>query len=477
MAVIALYFGVSLHYALILAASLRVLSRGGREPASRIAWLLVIASLPFLGVALYLAFGELNIGRRARERMTRFAHQLPNHPPATPAAPAPEGRIGSLFERVAAVNGFSPAGGNRARLSADSDDAIDSLVADIEAAREHVHLLFYIWLTDRNGTRMLEAVRRAAARGVACRCLVDGMGSRLLLRDPAWKALSEAGVETGVTFPIRLPFLRRTFSRVDIRNHRKIAVIDHDIVHVGSQNCADAAFAIKPRYAPWVDVLARIEGPVAWQHQQLFVLDWMTHTGRDISDVLQREVPPGPGSGVAVACGTGPNIDIYAVSDIFQLAAALARERLSITTPYFVPTEALAQALRAAALRGVRLRMILPERNDSRFVALASRSYYLPLLEAGVEILEFRPGLLHAKTVVVDGATVVIGSANMDRRSFELNYENCLVMTDADLAAALQARQEDWAGQSRVVDLGEVRGWSLPRRVAQNLGATMGPLL
>ena len=479
MALIAPYLGVSLHYLLILVITLRVLSRERGEPASRVAWLLVINVVPFLGVLLYLAFGELSICRHARERMQRLAARLPRQAPggpgAAPAAPGPGGR--ALFDRAASVNGFAVGGGNRFALAADSNDAIDRLVADIDAARDHVHLLFYIWLPDHNGRRVAEAVERAAARGVACRCLVDGMGSRLLLRDPLWAALAAAGAETAVAFPIHLPFLRRSVARVDIRNHRKIVVIDHDIAHLGSQNCADPEFRVKPRYAPWVDIMLRAEGPVAWQLQQIFVVDWMTHAEQDIAALLDRDLPAGPGRAVAVACGTGPNIDSYAVSDLFQLAAATAHDSLVITTPYFVPTEALVQAIRSAALRGVRVRMILPARNDSLFVALASRSYYLPLLRAGVEIREFRPGLLHAKTVTIDGRMLILGSANMDRRSFELNYENCVVVEDAATAAAVAARQAEWAAQSDPVTLAMAEGWSSPRRILQNLVAIAGPLL
>lgn len=476
MILIALSLGFTLHYTLILLTSLRILSREGREPAARVAWLLVVRVLPFLGVVIYFVFGEIQIGRRARERMRWLLAQLPNHPQGEAPLPV-EARFGAIFARAAAVNGFAPTAGNHATLARDTDDAIDRLVADIDAAQDHVHLLFYIWLPDGNGMRVIDAVRRAAARGVACRCLVDGMGSRLMLRHAAWRALPAAGVETGVTFPISIPFLRRSVSRMDIRNHRKIAVIDHDIVHVGSQNCADAAFAIKPRYAPWVDVMLRIEGPVAWQMQHLFVLDWMTHTGADIAAVLRRAPPPGTGTVAAIGCGTGPNVDIYAVSDLFQLAAALAQESLVITTPYYVPTEALTQAIRSAALRGVRVRMILPARNDSRFVALASRSYYLPLLRAGVEIREFRPGLLHAKVVTVDDRAILVGSANMDRRSFELNYENSMLLLDPAIAAAMRDRQADWAAQSDGVTLDTVGQWSVLRRAVQNLVATIGPLL
>lgn len=454
----------------------RVLIRKDREPAARIAWITVVAAVPFLGIALYLLFGEVSIGRRALARMEEAIRSLP--PDGRPETPPhiPE-RIDSVFDRMASINGFHPVGGNAVTLADDSDDAISRLVADIDAARDHVHLLFYIWLADGNGLRVVEAVRRAAARGVSCRVLVDAHGSRGLVASSHWREMRAAGAEARVAFPTSWPFLRMFIARVDIRDHRKIAVIDGAIAHFGSQNCADAAFRVKPRYAPWVDVFFRAEGPVARQFQLIFAADWRTHAGEDLTSLLIGPLPAPSGEAVAVACGTGPRINPHAVSDCFQLAVAVADGEVTISTPYYVPNEALQDQICSAAMRGVRVRMLFPARNDSRIVAWASRSYYESLLEAGVEIYEYHPGLLHAKTVVIDGHAALVGSANMDRRSFELNFENNVFISDATLAAAIRARQEVWLADCDRVTLEAVKAWSIPRRLLYSLTATMGPLL
>ena len=152
-----------------------------------------------------------------------------------------------------------------------ADATIDAIIADIDAARDHVHLLFYIWLTDHNGRRMAAAIERAAARGVTCRVLVDAVGSRGLIRSPHWQAMKNAGARVAVALPVGNPALHVFVGRVDLRNHRKIVVIDNSITYAGSQNCADAAFAIKAKYAPWVDATIRLVGPVARQNQYLFL--------------------------------------------------------------------------------------------------------------------------------------------------------------------------------------------------------------
>lgn len=473
-----------LHLLLEVAMILRVLAREDRDPAARMAWVLVILAVPFAGVLAYLMFGEARIARKPMERMGKAQAHLPKSPASAadlspPAIPA---TLHPAFARAAAANGFSPLAGNRQELMTGANGFVDRLVADIDAAERHVHAFFYIWLDDRNGTRVAEALMRAAARGVDCRVMVDALGSRKFCASPLWSGLRAGGVRTGAAFPISFPLLRLLISRIDIRNHRKIVVIDHRIAYAGSQNCADAAFALKPRYAPWVDIMVRVTGPVVWQFQQLFVSDWITHEGEDIAPILAgpapvAERPHEAGLATAVAVGSGPEINKHTVSDLFQAVIAAAQDELLITTPYYVPNEALNQQICAAAVRGVRVRMILPARNDSRIVALASRSYYRILLSAGVELYEYRPGLLHAKILVADGAAVLVGSANMDRRSFELNYENCLLSHDPGLAGALDERIASYLAESRRVTAAEVRGWWLPRRILQNLIATFGPVL
>jgi cardiolipin synthase len=472
-------FGVLLHLVLQLLTALRALTKRDRAPAARAAWLLLIASVPVAGVVLYYLFGETNIGDRTRRRMREVSDRLAARPPAAPAgAPADlPVALRPVFRRAASVNGFVPVAGNAATLPSDEAAAIDALVADIDAARDHVHLLFYIWLQDGNGLRVLDAIQRAAARGVACRVLIDGLGSRALARSARWTALGACGVQTAITFKMRWLLAHVFFARVDLRNHRKIAVIDGRTGYCGSQNCADPAFLPKQRFGPWVDVMIRVEGPVVRQLQHLFIIDWMTHAGEDVAALLDLPAPPLPGGFPAIAVGSGPTIDNRAVSDIFAMLLAAAQEEAIITTPYFVPDDTLHRAICSAARRGVKVTMILPAKNDSFFVARASRSYYSDLLRAGVRLAEYQGGLLHAKTLTVDGVATCLGSANMDRRSFELNFENMMILVSAEVTGAMRARQLAWLSRATVLDPAHGQSWPLLVRAVNNLFATMGPLL
>ncbi len=471
--------GLLLHFALQLLTAFRALTKRDRQPAARAAWLLLIAPLPVAGIALYFLFGETNIGRSTWRRMKEVIELLgvPRHGArATPWPDLPM-QLGPVFHRAASVNGFAPVAGNVATLPADAAATFDALVADIDAARDHVHLLFYIWLDDGNGNRVLDAVERAAARGVVCRLLIDGVGSRTLARSARWAGLEASGVKTAITFKMRWLLAHIFLARVDLRNHRKIAVIDGRVGYCGSQNCADPAFLPKKRFGPWVDILLRVEGPVVCQFQHLFAIDWMTHAGEDVSAVLDLPVEPIPGGFPAIAVGTGPTIDNRAVSDIFAMLLGTAQDEAIITTPYFVPDDTLHRAICNAAQRGVAVTMILPARNDSFFVARASRSYYSDLLRAGVRLAEFGPGLLHAKTLTVDGITTCMGSANMDRRSFELNFENNLILVYGEVTGLVRARQLAWFERSEVLRPNHGQSWSLATRAINNLFATMGPLL
>ena len=194
--------------------------------------------------------------------------------------------------------------------------------------------------------------------------------------------------------------------------------------------------------------MTRWEGPTARQCQYLFVSDWMGEGGDDLSHLLTEPPPAGNGKIVAQVLGTGPTLPFDAMPTCFSELIHSARQELVITTPYFVPDEQLLFALTSAARRGVHTVMIFPKRNDSRIVAGISRSYYHDLISAGVEVYDFRPGLLHAKTIVVDGAVGLIGSANLDRRSFELNFENNILFADSDFAAVIRARQNAFLAQS-----------------------------
>ncbi len=453
----------------------RVLLRPHREPASRIAWVAVVTAVPLLGIVAYILFGEVNIGRRRAEKMRRVMAAMPVE--AGAAAHFPE-RYEHLFRVGMSISGLPPVAGNSGRLLADSNAAIDALVADIDAAREHVHVLFYIWLADNNGRKVAEALIRAARRGVACRAMVDGLGSRAFVRSGLWTQMREAGVRTAVALTVGSLVLRSLLGRIDLRNHRKIVVIDNRITYCGSQNCADPEFRVKARFAPWVDCVARLEGPIARQNQRLFAGDWMSFTDENLDGLLGAEVPVAAGAGfVAQVIGTGPTVRHSAMPEMFESLIYSARRELVVTTPYYVPDESMQTALCSAAYRGVKTTLVVPARNDSWIVAGASRSYYAELLDAGVTIYEYVGGLLHAKTLTLDGEVSLIGSANMDRRSFDLNYENNILLCDEAMTRAIGERQASYIASSRAVTREMVEGWSVARRLWNNTMAMLGPVL
>ncbi|MHC4960037.1 MAG: cardiolipin synthase [Planctomycetota bacterium] len=453
----------------------RILLRPHRDPASRIAWIVVVGVAPVVGMIAYLLLGETNIGRRQSRRLRTIEDGLPPFEPTGDALPVSE-QYEHLARVARSISGYEPIGGNTARLMEDSNATVDSMVADIDAAQATVHLHFYIWLADNNGCKVVEALKRAAARGVACRAMADGLGSRAMIASEHWKAMRAAGVKLAVALPIGGPWGRLFRGRMDLRNHRKILVIDSAITYCGSQNCADPEFRVKPKFAPWVDAMIRFEGPIARQNQRLWATDWMEASSEDINDLLRGPVAGGAEL-PAVVFGTGPTVRFSAMPEMFESLLHAARKKVVISTPYYVPDSALQQALCAAARRGVDVTIVFPARNDSWIVGAASRSYYLQLLRAGVKIHEYVGGLLHTKSFTLDDDITLIGSANMDRRSFELNYENNTLFQDPQLTADVRERQATYLASSNPVALEDVEAWPIHRRLFNNAIAMLGPVL
>lgn len=457
---------------------IRVLLRPHREPASRLAWLIVVLAIPLLGILAYLVLGETRISGRRREHGRDIDASLPR--PAGDAGCIERLRNGphkAPFALARTINCLDPTCENSARLAKDSNAAIDEMVSDIREAREHVHVCTYIWLADGNGLKVKDACIEAVRRGVTVRVLADALGSRRLIGSSHWQEMKDQGCEMRVALPVGNPLWTLIRGRVDLRNHRKLIVIDNRIAWCGSQNIADPQFLIKRRYAPWVDIMARWEGPVAQHCQYLFVSDWMAEGGEDVSGLLKERRPVAGGPILAQVVGTGPTASFDAMPSCFSELIHSARDELVITTPYFVPDEQLLFALTSAARRGVKTMMAVPSRCDSHIVAATSRSYYEDLIQAGVELYEYRHGLLHAKTMVVDGAIGLIGSANLDRRSFELNFENNILFADRGFAAAIRSRQDQYLRDSDPVTAEALARVTLPQRMWQNLLAIMSPVL
>jgi cardiolipin synthase len=469
-------FLASIAIQVVLAAL--VLLRPPRRQSSALAWILVILVVPAgLGAVAFLLFGEVHIDRRRRRRHREIVDRVHR----TTTAHWAEVRPPDLADRLKPVVGLAyrvaetdPRGGNEVQLIADSEAFGEALVRDIDDARQHCHVLTYTFLTDSIGRRLAGALLRAAERGVECRLLVDAVGSATFLDSRLRRELARGGVQVVAALPTRIRFSN---ARIDVRNHRKIAVIDGQIGYTGSHNVAEAAFAIKPKFAPWVDATVRIAGPVVRDLQELFVQDWYMDTDESLEQVL-RIAPREREHGIALqVMGTGPSSRNDALIQLIQTAFHMAREELILTTPYFVPGEGTIDAMTTGAMRGVRTQLVVPQRNDSFLVGAASRSYYEPLLDAGVEIYEYTRGLLHAKTITVDRNAALVSTANLDRRSFELNFEVSLAVYDSDFASQIRFLQRSYIEDSVRIDPSQwlERGWM--KRIAQNAAGALAPIL
>ncbi|MEP7129795.1 MAG: cardiolipin synthase [Sphingomicrobium sp.] len=456
----------------------RAILRPHREPASRLAWAVIIVVAPIVGLIAYLLLGETRISSARRMKGRDIDSKLPR--PGSGASTAQElaeSTYGAPFALARSMDGLGPTPGNAATLAPDSNAAIAAMVDDIDRAKRNVHVCAYIWLADHNGCKIKDALIRAAKRGTDVRVLADALGSRRFIRSKHWRELSDNGVEVRVALPVGNPLMTVTRGRVDLRNHRKSMIVDNRIAWCGSQNLADPEFRVKLRYAPWVDVMSRWEGPVVRQCQYLFVSDWMGDGGGDISALLSEPEHAGPGKIIAQVLGTGPTIRYDAMPSCFAELIHSARRELVVTTPYFVPDEQVLFALTSAAMRGVETILVLPRRNDSIIVGATSRSYYRDLIAAGVKLFDYRCGLLHAKTMVVDGKLGMIGSANLDRRSFELNFENNILFADEDFTRVVRERQEQFIADSDEVTMADVERFNLAQRLWQNSLAMLSPIL
>lgn len=469
-----------IHLTIVSLLSLRILSRDNMHSTSRLTWMLVLTFLPFLGAIVYLLFGEINLGHITNARAKAVYELIHLKKKQLYISKSARENVNPIyvpaFEFATSINGFNTTIGNKAELMENGDVARSRLIEDVENSSHSVNVLYYIWLDDKTGTDLANALIRAAERGVVCRVMIDGLGSRNFIKSKIWAEMKKAGVRTSIASPLNHLIKTIFTSRLDLRNHRKITVIDNKITYCGSQNCADEAFLIKAKYAPWVDILLRFEGPVVAQNLLLFASDWLLKEEDNIESFIITYDNIDDGF-VAQVWGDGPTVRAAATPQMFCTLINQARESLTISTPYFVPDEIVLSALCAAAYRGVKVTIIFPANNDSWIVGAASRSHYGEMLDAGIVIYEYEKGLLHAKTLTIDGLISLIGSTNLDLRSFELNYENNILLQDASITKAIYKRQMDYISSSHLVNPEDVAKWSLSKRILYNIIATLGPVL
>jgi cardiolipin synthase len=467
---------IAVEWLIALAMVPVVLAR--RRPSTALAWLLVIFMFPIVGLCIYLLVGETRLGRRRARRYAearRVIETIPHREMHRPHVVEPRIRAEQrdLVRLTERLSHMPVLGGNSVDMFGEGGEMIDALVRDIEAARSHVHLLYYIFASDETGLRVAEAVARASGRGVTCRVLVDDAGSKFAF-SRAESILRRAHVRTRRMLPVSLP--RMLLARLDVRNHRKLAVIDGAIAFVGSQNIVNAGVGPRRR-GEWRDLTVRLTGPAVIALQTVFTEDWYAET----DELLEGdEIYPRPRvfSGTAVQIApSGPDSTQEAFGHLIVSAVHEARERVTITTPYFVPDEPTLQALRIAALRGVEVEIVVPRRSDAPLVDAACRSHLDPLMEAGVRVYLHGPAVLHSKTLAVDDSFVLIGSGNLDIRSFALNYELNVILYGPRVTDELRRHQVGYLSEARVVDPDEWRRRSLIGRMLDRIANLLSPLL
>lgn len=470
------------HALLSLAVVVSVL-RQRTEPMAMLAWILAAMALPFVGPLLYVAMGARRVSRRATRKRTRVSRKLRERglevDPGVPSAqyavaatlPDDLAQIEQLGERLSHM---PAAAGNSIRIYHDSNETYAALAHAISGAQRHVHLEYYIWQSDETGRQFRDLLIERARAGVECRVLLDAVGCITLTRKFTGP-MTDAGVKLAFFMPL-FPLRRRRWSP-HLRNHRKIAVIDGDVAFMGSQNIGDEYRGRLKRLSPWLDSHVRIHGPAALYLQQIFAEDWLFSFGESLRGESYFVTPTIAGESIVQVLPSGPDSDIASLSQLVFAAVAQARREVEIATPYFVPSESLRMALLHARFRGVRVRIVLPSRSDNSLVLFAGRTFYDELIEAGVEIYEFGDGMLHSKFMTIDDRWLLIGSANMDVRSFRLNFEITAVVYDERQARTLAGVIDGYCERSRRVTRRELWNRPLHRQVLEGAARLFSPLL
>jgi cardiolipin synthase len=454
----------------LLDLTLKVIALGfvpkNRRPSSGMAWLLLIVVVPLFGWVIFLVLGRTKLERKRGEQQAEVnaivAERSVDLPTMEDDFPGPE-----YVESVATLNrtlGAQPVmPGNHVELFSGYTDSIEAMTMEIDGASTWVHVEFYITAWDEVTGPFYEALARAVGRGVTVRLLFDHLGSRGI---PGYKEFKErldaSGIEWHPMLPIA-PFKRRP----DLRNHRKILVVDGVVAFTGSQNLIEPGYN-KPKNheagRKWVELVARVQGPTVSALNLLFATDWYSETGVKLSDETDV-VPPRAGEIEAQVIPSGPGFVSENNLRAFTTLIYSAQRRLSITSPYFVPDESLLYAVTTAAQRGVEVELFVSEEGDQFMVYHAQCSYYEALLRAGIRIYLYpAPMVLHSKFFSIDDDVAVLGSSNMDLRSFGLNYEVSLMLLGPEITADMSKVQDTYRAMSKELTLTD---WlARPRRTA-----------
>jgi cardiolipin synthase len=448
-----------------------------RRPTAGMAWLLAIFFIPYLGVIFFLIIGNPKLPRHRRQRQAEVDRYIRESTHGVERV-SDSTSWPAWFEGVVRLNrnlGSMPLiGSNSASLIGEYQGSLDAMTEAIRRARHYVHAEFYILAYDRTTAPFFDALGEAAARGVEVRVLLDHIASyRVKGYRATVKRLTRMGVEWRLMLPVQP--LKGKYQRPDLRNHRKLLVVDGDIGFMGSQNIIDRTYNKRVnirRGLKWKELVIRVEGPIVSGLDTIFATDWYLETEeaprRDLAESLHQR-----GEAQDLDCQVVPSGPGYRNENNLKLFLSLlyaAQERIIITSPYFVPDEAMLLAISGATQRGIHVELFVSEIGDQALVYHAQRSYYEALLRAGVKIYMYKaPYILHAKHFSIDDDVAVIGSSNMDIRSFELNMEITLLVRGASFVREMRAVEDGYRRDSHELTLDDWLRQPLRSTVLDNL--------
>jgi cardiolipin synthase len=411
------------------------------EASSAIAWILLIFFVPLFGIMLFYLFGNQHVNRPLeRKRRHKLQYERPANPPDYDSsarllrpAGAREGHLEGLGDSIARLayrlGGYHVTEGNQIDFYTDGVPAFEAMIEAIRGAKHHVHLLFFIFQPDNLGRQFLELLTAKAREGVEVRLLYDAMGSHRL-PNRLLKPLHQAGGKTSVFLPINL--WRRRF-QVNMRNHRKIVVVDGALGFVGGLNVGDEYVGRNKYFGFWRDTHVRLRGPAVVDLQRVFMEDWSFASGENLHTLDLRDSPyftaePAVGPHAVQVIDSGPDRDLKTIREVTFAAILKAHKRVWIASPYFVPDAGILDALRLAAYDGLDVRLLGQNQPDKWIPQYAARYYWADVLRAGVQVYQYTKGMMHAKVMLIDDDLASVGTANLDNRSMFLNFEvNCLL--------------------------------------------------
>lgn len=469
-------------YAISILVVVIVIVLENRSPLKTLSWIMVLLLLPGLGFIFYIFFGQ-----NFRKEKIIARKGLKNHERLLSLANAQINKMteGNLLEDTAAnykrnivqllLNNSSSLVtiGNRVTIFHNGRDKFDALFAAIEQARNFIHVEYYIIEEDEVGNQLMRLLKEKAAQGVEVRLIVDDVGS-WELKDSFFKEMEQAGIEAGSFLKVRFPWLT---SKVNYRNHRKIVVVDGDVGFMGGINVADRYITGDESYGIWRDTHMMIEGDAVNSLQTTFLIDWYFVKQVELAHPRYFPSKTPIGDTIVQVAASGPDSDWPAIMmGIFQ-AIASARDYVYISTPYFMPSESVLMAIKTAAMGGVDVHLLIPSQSDAFITLLSSRSYIRDLMESGVKVSFYNKGFLHCKTIVVDDVLTLIGSANMDFRSFEQNFEITSFVYDEDIAIEMRNVFLDDLNDSHRIVHDEWIKRSVNQKAKESFARLFSPLL